>query len=82
MKLVAAITALTDRSEVLSGLWLRLKLMVYVRRDALAKYMCSQIPSGSVIYDIGAHVGMYSVLRYIRLNRTWKRLSGWLKIYA
>jgi FkbM family methyltransferase len=62
MKLVAAITALTDRSEVLSGLWLRLKLMVYVRRDALAKYMCSQIPSGSVIYDIGAHVGMYSIL--------------------
>lgn len=62
MRFSAAMTALTDRSDMMAVLWLKLKLMVYGRNDPLAKYMCSHILPGSVIYDIGAHVGMYSML--------------------
>ncbi len=59
-----AILAVMERSRIIARLVLRLQLieLEMIRRDVLLKYMCSQGASGSVIYDIGACTGLYSVI--------------------
>jgi len=49
-------------NDSLSRLFLKACINLDVRRDTLLKLMPDLVPPGSVIYDVGAHIGLYSIL--------------------
>jgi FkbM family methyltransferase len=55
------LTTIADRWDFSTLALLRLKLQLIGRTEVLLRYMCSQITPGMVIYDIGAHTGLYSL---------------------
>jgi len=61
-KLDQTLTVITDWNEKASRLYLKVKLMRRARADDLLRFMSSNLASGSVIYDVGAYVGMYSIV--------------------
>ncbi len=56
------LSRLVEKSDAFSRLFLLACLKYAVRRDALLRLMPLQVAPGSVVYDIGAHIGLYSII--------------------
>ena len=63
--------AITEWNDTLYKLFLTAYLKYAVRRDNVLKLMLSQVAPGSVVYDIGAYIGLYSIILAQKIESTF-----------
>ncbi len=62
LRLVTYARFILSHNKLAYRIWFRVKISRYRRKEVLLKYIIEQSPKGSVIYDIGTHEGLYSIV--------------------